>query len=149
MSVVIDNLETIKTSFMILKKNPLGQIPYEKLAVLYLNNEGTLKVVSPQLQGTDIIERTIQFVSPQMEEMQQSKCRSSFENITKDFSWDQITDANVTDDLFVVVVDSATREVFQMTQLTDFGTDCMTYFKNHSDSEDCSYEKPQKRYGRG
>lgn len=127
---------------MILKKNTLEQISREQLVVLFLDETNTLKAAVPAYQG--LIERTVEGVSSQMEAMQQSKYRSSFENITTGFSWEQFTD-----DMFAVVCDSKTREVLRMTQLTDFGANCMDYFMNHLDSTDCSYEKPQKRYGRG
>ncbi len=141
MSVVRNELETIKTSTMIVKKSSLEQISYDDLVVFFLDNNNTLKVSVPAFHG--LIERTIAGVSSQMDAMKQSQFRSSFENITTGFLWDQFTD-----DMFVVVCDFYTREVLRMTQLTNFQADCMDYLQTHLDPVNRSYEEPQKRYGR-
>ena len=45
----------------------------------------------------------------------------------------------VSDDMFVIIYDEETREIRQMTQLTDFNANCTDYFFKHLDPKDCTY----------
>ena len=138
--MIVDNIQqTIKTSTMILKKRELNDIPYSRLTVLFIDADtDCLKVSVPLYSG--LLEQTKIAPNSQILELEQSQYRCSFENVTFNFSWNEITD-----DLFAVVCDSKTREVLQMTQLTNFELDCINYIYQNLDNVNSCYENPMKR----
>lgn len=142
MQVVTETIP-VKWKTVILKRVSAHDVfqmtDFGQLYVLFVDeNTDTFKIAIPTYHGVKPIDDNN---LSQFDALQQATYRSSFINVTN--NWD-----NIEEDMFAVVIDAETREVLQMTQLTDFNVDCTEYFYRHLDPKNCEYplSSKQKRY---
>ncbi len=135
----------VRFSGVILKKVPTDKISqttgFGKLYVVFIDEgTNTFKLAIPTYYNVKTIDENN---ISQMDSLKNATYRCSFENITDKIQWN-----NIEDDMFALVIDPKTRKVIRMTQLTDFNADCINYFYQHLDPEDCQYPNTESKLRR-
>ncbi len=124
------NIRNMHLKSKIIKKISYDEISNETfngiLCVIFIDEDtDDFKLAIPSYLGIEQLS--------QAEKLQKSTYHSGFVEIDG-----PIPDV-VSDDMFVIVYDEKTREIRQMTQLTDFYADCTEYFYQHLDPQECIY----------